>query len=215
MKFKRRWGLFVHVLIVFACLALFCFPYLGQTDIWLFLLFIGITHYIQDWAKIKFTSGSKYELLFFLLDQILHVLFISTIFLTDLQYTSAPNNSGSVLLSLYTNDPIVLYATAVIAASYMGHYMILLFKKDYLNKTEQVSPFEKRYGFLERILIVSTFFVETLWLLLIPVLLALRPLFARTMHNKLNISEHFASRTEIILSGAVAILTGLAFYMLI
>ena len=215
-KFKNTWGLFIHILIVVGCLAVFCLPYLDQLNVWLFLMFVGVSHYIQDWAKIKFTTRSKHGLLFFLLDQILHILFISALFLTDLKNIGTPlNKDGSVLLELYNNDPIILYVIVLISVSYMGHYIILLFKKDYLKIETGISVFEKRYGFMERIIIVSTFIAGQSWFVLIPLILALRPVLFKTLGDKLSVSDRFASWTEVILSGTTGILTGLIFCIFI
>lgn len=216
LKFKNASGLFLHVLIIFDCLALFCWPYLGRSDVWLFLIFVCITHYAQDWAKIKFTSQSKHGLFFFILDQVLHIAFISMIFLTDLRYMKAPwNESSTFLSSLYSNNVIALYVIGLIAVSYVVHFMILLVKEDYLKMKGMISVFEKRYGFLERIIIFSAVLLGRLWLIAVPVILALRPLLYKTAKGKLNVSSRFASWQEIVLSGAGGILTGLIFCMFI
>ncbi|HQP10745.1 MAG TPA: hypothetical protein PKV41_05110, partial [Candidatus Omnitrophota bacterium] len=73
-----------------------------------------------------------------------------------------------------------------------------------------VSLFEKRYGFLERILLLSAAIVGKNWLMSIPVVLMLRPLLFRTLRRHLEISDRFAFPTEIALSGSAVILTGLA-----
>ncbi len=206
----------LHVAIVFGCLALSCWPYLGQIHVWLLLAFIGITHYTQDWAKITFTSQSKHGLFFFILDQVLHILFISVIFLTNIRHVSAPfNEGGNALIGLYNNNFIILILIGAISASYMAHYMILLIKIDYLNMKGTVSTFEKRYGFLERIIIFFAIIAGQLWFISIPVILALRPTFYKAAKGKLNVSSRFASWQEIVLSGSGGVLTGLALYALI
>jgi hypothetical protein len=211
LKFKNRWGLLLHVLIVTGCLATFCWPYVHESTLWFFLAFIGTTHYVQDWAKIKFT-GIKHGFFFFLLDQALHILFISAVFLTNLQNVPAPfNENRNFLLNLYNNDVLALYIVALIIVSYMAHYLIILFKTDYLKINGAISSFEKRYGFMERIILLSASIVGNLWLIVIPLVLMLRPFLFRTLRHQLNISDRFASSAEIALSGAAVILTGLVF----
>jgi len=125
------------------------------------------------------------------------------------------NKTGNAFLELYNNNLLILYFTALIAVSYMAHYMILLFEADYLKIESAVSIFEKRYGFMERILIFCALIAGQLWLISIPLVLALRPLLFKTLKHKLDISDRFASFEEIVLSGSAGILIGLIFYIFI
>jgi len=214
LKVKGPKGLLLHVGIVMGCLLIFCGPYLDQPVTWLFLLFIGITHYIQDSAKIKFTSHSKNQLFFFCLDQIVHIAFIAMIFRISLRSIEPLDNpQNNLFLNLYNNNVIILYFITAIIASYAGHYMIILFKMDFLNINRPYSVFEKWYGFMERIFVVSVFFLGNPWLLLTPIILVIRPILYRVMMDRLNLSDQFSSKTEMILSGAIGISTGLIFYI--
>jgi len=214
LKIKSPKGLLLHVGIVVGCLMIFVGPYLDQPMTWLFLSYIGITHYIQDWAKIRFTSHSKHQLFFFCLDQIVHIAFIATVFLTKFQMIDLiANPHNHFFLDLYNNNTIILYFITAIVASYAGHYMIILFKKDFLNIVRPYSVFEKWYGFMERILIVSVFFLGNP--VLAPIILVSRPLLYRAQMDRLNLSDQFSSKTEIFLSGAIGITTGLIFYTVI
>ena len=216
MKFKKITGVVLHTLIIFACLILFSWPYLTRWNLWVFLTLIALTHFVQDWAKIKFTRQSKHSLFFFVLDQVLHVSLLATLFLTDLKNGQPPlNNNNNALIALYNSDFVCLYITAIIVSSYIGYFIILIFKRDYLKKENPDNSFERKYGFIERFSITSALLVEGLSPLLIPLILAVRPLLSRTMKEKLGLSSQFASWTEILLSGAFSILTGLIFYTFI
>jgi len=125
------------------------------------------------------------------------------------------NSDNSILIDLYNNDFACLYLTAVIISSYMGYFVILLFKKDFLKKESSGDAFEKIYGFIERFGITSFLLLEGLSPLLIPCVLAVRPLLFRMMKKKLGLSVQFASWTEIILSGAFGVLTGLIFRLFV
>jgi len=216
LKVKGPKGLLLHVGIILGCLLIFCSPYFDQPITWLFLSYIGITHYIQDWAKIRFTSQSKHQLFFFCLDQIVHIAFIATIFWTSLRAIDPLANPNNYLfLNLYNNNAIILYFIAAITASYAGHYMIILYKKDFLNIDRPYSVFEKWYGFMERIFVVSVFYLGDSWLILIPLILVIRPILYRVMMDRLNLSDQFSSKTEMILSGVVGISASLIFYIFI
>jgi len=214
LKVKGPKGLLLHVGIVIGCLLIFCGPYLDQPITWLFLLFIGITHYIQDWTKIKFTSNSKHQLFFFCLDQAAHIAFIAMIFWTSLRAIGPlANPNNHLFLDLYNNNAIILYFIIAITASYAGHYMIILFKSDFLNINRPYSVFEKWYGFMERIFVVSVFYLGNSWLMLIPIILVMRPILYRVMMDRLNLSDQFSSKIEMILSGVTSVSTGLIFYI--
>jgi hypothetical protein len=214
LKVKGPKGLLLHVGIVMGCLLMLCWPYLDQPITWLFLLFIGLTHYIQDWAKIRLTSHSKHQLFFFFFDQVVHIAFLATVFGTVLRTMGPWANPGRHLLQdLYNNNTIILYFITAFIASYAGHYSILLLKKDFFKSENSNSVFEKWYGFMERILIVSVIFPGIPWPVLIPVILAFRPILFKSMKTTLLLSDQFSSKTEIILSGVFATVTGIIFYI--
>jgi hypothetical protein len=216
LKVKSKLGLLLHVSIVVSCLIIFVGPYLDQIDIWLLILFLGTTHYIQDWAKIKFTGQSNKQLIPFCIDQIFHVAFISVVLFEGFRTLGPPPNPDQqLLLSLYSNDAVILYFITALIASYAGHYIILLYKLDYLNINSTPSVFEKWYGFMERILVISVFFLGHPWPALIPVILAVRPLLYRAMMDRLSLSDQFSSKADILLTGTFSIITGLILYTLI
>jgi hypothetical protein len=216
LKIKGPKGLLLHIGIVMGCLLVTALPFLNVLEMWLFILFVGVTHYIQDWAKIKFTSHSKHRLFFFCLDQILHIAFIAMLFFTDLRTLHPTNAPGHpLLLGLYNSNAIILYFIAALIASYAGHYIITFFKTDCLNIKHVCSIFEKWYGCVERILIVSMLFPGVPWPLLIPIIFVFRPLLHKALKDKVLLSDQFSSKTEILLSGSMGITTGLILYILL
>ncbi|MBN1869547.1 MAG: DUF3307 domain-containing protein [Candidatus Omnitrophica bacterium] len=212
LKNKHISGVFLHSLIIYCCLLAFSWPYLGQISLWILVTPIASLHFIQDWAKIRFTKDSKHNLFFFILDQILHVSLLAALFLTNLRTSVPPlNSNNNMFIALYNNDFIVLYLAAVIISSYMGYFVIVLFKNEYLHQESHYTYFEKNYGFAERFMITSILLIEALSLFLIPFVLALRPLLFRIMKRKWNLSVQFVSLREMILSGAYGALIGLIF----
>ncbi|MCK5083543.1 MAG: hypothetical protein KAR31_11600, partial [Candidatus Omnitrophica bacterium] len=139
-------------------------------------------------------------------------LLLAILFLTDLKNVTLPhNNKKNVFITLYNSNFICLYLTAVIISSYMGYYILVLFKKDFLKIERPIVSFERRYGFFERFIITSALLTEYLSPLLILFTLTLRPILFRTMRKKLGLSAEFASWTEIVLSGVYSVLIGLIF----
>lgn len=214
LKFKGLKSGIPHILLVLCCLIILSWPYLYLPSVWLFFLFIGITHLFQDWAKIKLSKTSKHNLLFYILDQALHVIFISVAFLPSFKYLHPPQPTTNII-ALYNNDKFLLLLILVLLVSYNGHYMIIFFKKDYLNATNPYSTFEKWHGMIERTIIVSLFLLGGPWFMAIPVILYLRLLFFYLGKNKLSVSKQFVSVTEITLSGIVGAVIGIIAYAVI
>ena len=212
LKFRHIIGVFLHTLIIYACLLSFSWPYLNQGLLWVFLTAVAVLHFIQDWAKIKFTTDTEHNFFFFVLDQILHVSLLAAVFLTPLKNNPPPlNETNNALISLYNNDFLLIFITAAIISCYMGYFVIPLFKQDYLKKESSYTSFEKKYGFMERFLLTSILLFKS-WLpfWILPVLI-MRPLLAKLIKKEKIISPEFASGTEIILSASYSILIGLLF----
>jgi hypothetical protein len=212
LKFKHISGVVLHTLIIYCCLITFSWPYLDQGLLWAFLTGIALLHFVQDWAKIRFTKNSEHNLFFFVLDQILHVSLLAVMFLTPLRNNPAPlNKHHNILISLYNNNFLLIFITAAIISSYMGYFVIPLFKQDYLKMKSSYTAFERNYGFIERFLLTSILLFKS-WLpfWILPILV-LRPLFAKIIKKEEMISSEFASGTEIILSASYSILIGLLF----
>jgi len=214
LKVKGSKGLLLHVGIVMGCLLIVCGPYLDQPITWLLLLFIGVTHYVQDGTKIKLTGHSRHQLFFFSLDQVLHIAFIAIVFCTSLgSHGPLPNPNNNLFLKLYNSNAIILYYISAIIASYAGHYIIILIKKDFFNIDSSYSVFEKWYGFVERIFIVSVIFPGILWPVWVPAILIIRPILNKSMKKTLNLSDQFSSMREIFLSGTLSTVIGFIYYM--
>ena len=118
-------------------------------------------------------------------------------------------------MNLYSSDPVILYFITALMASYGGHYIIVLVKQDYLQMKSSNSLFEKLLGFMERILVISTFFIGMPQPVLIPLIFIIRPYLYKVSKSTLNLSSQFSSYREILFSGALSIAMGLVFYMLI
>ena len=155
LKHEGILGVFLYSFILFASCALLSWPYLYIPTIWIFLLFIFITHLIQDTLKIKYSppSCSFWPYVF---DQLFHVGIISLIFFTPLANLKEPVLKTNFFTQLYLNDFFVLYCIVLIIATYNGYYLIRCFHDSFLDRARYNST-EKWYGMLERATIVSIF----------------------------------------------------------
>ncbi len=216
LKFRGLAGVIPHTLIVTSCFIAFSWPYLNQPLLWGFILFLGITHLIQDWLKVKIgviKPGNYFW--FYLLDQILHIGAISLVFKTNLSNLPPPEANGNILIALYNNDTLILYLIALIVATYNGLYMITNFKKTFLNTNGMYQPFDKWFGIIERAIITSLFFAGPKFLFFLPLALLLRPLACHTICKKIQPEERFKDTAEVLYSWAIAIITGAVFYFIL
>jgi len=191
-------------------------PYLHLPAMWGFLLFVGITHYLQDWAKIRFTKNAERTLLFYLLDQCLHAFVISLVLFTGLVNLNPPLVQNG-FMNIYNNNTIMLYFVAVLFASYNGQFMILLFKQDYCNIQTNYTDFEKWYGMIERTIIVTLFLTKvsivsavlsTLFIVIF------RLILRRIFRFNIQVSDQFDSKLEMFLTGLIGLTVGIIFSLL-
>jgi len=214
-KFKGLKGVIPHAAIIAACFIVFSWPYLKIPALWVFILFIFVTHLLQDWIKANHIKR-KGDFSTYVLDQILHIAAIAVVFLTRLKTLQPPGEGSSFILLFYNNDLAMIYSIAVIAATYNGHYLISNFKKTFMTSKpiREYPAFEKWYGITERAGIVSVFFLGGAYFYLLPFIILLRhPVYNLTKEN-FNADIRFKSITETALSATVAVLTGIFLFII-
>jgi len=213
LKHKGLWGIVPHALIVTVCGILFSWPYLHIPLMWYFIIFIGVTHLIQDSIKLNF-GNPKSSFWTYSLDQLSHVGLIALVFLTDLKNLAPPTESANLLIRLYSNDKLVVYVIALILATYNGFYLIKNFKMTFLDKADRENSFEKLYGMGERAVIVSAFLGGGPFYFLLPIIALIRPIFFFVGLKVFRLHKEFISLTEIILTWTIGILAGLLLHLL-
>jgi len=214
LKLRGLRGLLPHILLIFLSFLITCWPYLHIKGLWLFLGFVVLTHLIQDWTKIKI-SKNKHTFYFYLLDQILHIAILSLVFFTSLKNISPVMEPRNIITDLYNNNTFILYLISIIFATYNGFFMIFLFKKNFLKIPSSYSKKEKWFGFLERAAIVSIFYLGKFFLFYILIILMVRPFIYIIGKKQFLIKDQFISLPDILLSGTIAIMTGVILLILI
>jgi len=204
---KGPLGALPHSLLIFVSLILFSWPYLDLPDMWIFLVFIAGTHLLQDSMKVGL-GKIKYGLWLYVLDQVLHVITISCLFLTCLKFMPPPGAGGNPLIAAYNNDALVIYAIMLIIATYNGYYLIRNFKNTFFGSAGTCGTFEKWYGMAERGIIVTLFFFGGYYLFLIPAFLACRLPVFRLCKTRCAICDHFTYPSEITFSLVLGVICG-------
>ncbi|MCM8826027.1 MAG: DUF3307 domain-containing protein [Candidatus Omnitrophica bacterium] len=209
LKQKGLIGIIPHVTIIMLCYIVLSLPYLNLPGLWGFIFFLTITHLFQDSIKLSY-KGTKFGFIFYILDQIFHLGFISIVLLTNLRNIAPLNNhQGNIIISFYNNNLIITYLIFIILATYNGHFMIRNIKTTIIKKFTPYTPFEKWYGILERAGLVSIFLLDKYLFLYISSILILRPIVFIIGRKKLSLTEEFISGLETILSWGIGIVNGL------
>ena len=212
LKHRGLAGGLPHALLIAASYIAVSWPYLALPQIWLFILFLGVTHLLQDSLKVGFAGFAKYSFWLYLADQFSHIALVSTVFLTDLRNLAPPIPVNS-LVFLYNHNSAILNLIALIAATYNGFYLIRSFKITFSVHAAKYSPFEKWYEILERALIVTVFALPQQYLLLIPLALMRFAVFP-LVKNKNLLPADFLKPREILLSWIIAVTVGIIFLWL-
>lgn len=218
LKHSGLKGTTPHVLIIMICMLAISWPYLNLPLLWIFIFFVGITHLFQDWLKVTFVNNyikAHDNFWFYVLDQIIHFVILSLIFLTSLKNVEPPASQSFFFTYIYNNDRLILYFIALILATYNGRYMTLTFHKTFLKKQYVCIPFETWYCIFERALIVTLFFFRGFLFLLVPVVLLARPLLVKWGVKKETISPQFLSCADRMVSTAIAVAVGILLYVLL
>lgn len=213
LKHEGLKGILPHALVILLCCATLSWPYLHLPQVWIFIVFVSVLHLFQDSLKLSY-SVLKHSLWTYLLDQLFHVATISLIFFTGLKDIAAPAENNNILIALYNNDLLIIYVIALILATYNGYFLIRSFRNTFCGCAGKYSLFEKWFGMAERALIVTFFIIQGKWFILLPAVLLLRPMVFSIFGRVLSLEKSFTCLQDILLSWSVAMLTGLALFLL-
>ncbi len=164
-------------------------------------------HPFQD--SFKLSTDLKYSFWTYLLDQVTHIALIACIvFLSGIKNLPPPKESSNLLITIYNSDTVIIYLIAMIFATYNGYFLIRCFKASFLGDPGKYNIFEKWYGMLERLLIVTAFFYGRFLLFLIPFILLARPLVSLLDKGERFINKEFVSFQEMALNWIISVVTG-------
>lgn len=187
LKTKYPWGSFLHSGIFVSLGALWLWPVWNRPDFWLFLLFLFISHGLQDLLKIIYNQEHRHDTIWlFLLDQVLHIAFISTVFLLPvslLKYTV----DQSAWLYWYSQDKPIIFLTFLVGIGFGGSILIPYVEKlvKRLPRVE-IPPKYKYYGVLERMLVVTLVSAPGYWYIFTPVVFLVR-FFSRETYSTVSV----------------------------
>ena len=193
-KWKREdiSGVFFHVLIFLFFAVVINYQYLPQKNFAVALMVIAMLHVVEDkWRAYNIVKyNSPDDIVFFLWDQFVHILFI---------FVLVPEDPIGAITEKW-----VVLAIIFIAASNFSTILIYFVKKLFYSDACVITQ-EKYHGIIERVLIVVCFVITGKWYWIVlssVVLLVLIERFSmKKINNKLDFSIH-----NILTSNVMAII---------
>ena len=162
LKLRSQLGHFAHVLIHFCTCLLLVFPDLDKPFIWIFVGIISLIHFFQD--GLKYSLQEKHPRAafpIFILDQILHILFLAGILLFPVSKLKAGFPDMPVLNVLYLEENWTKLAIVLLVTTLGGSYLLHNFRRGYFPSSSRpehgITTFEILHGGLERTLITAIF----------------------------------------------------------
>jgi len=174
LKIRSFLGQLSHALIQGLVSLLVLYPYLNVLQIWLFVAGLVLVHLAQDLIKYSATKKTpKNTFVYFMADQLCHVLVISTILLFPVSYEVRGFPDFPFLDTLYRTNTWTLGLIFFITLTFAGSYTLNAFAKSYLKGRSPlylISSPEMVHAILERSLVAWILLSNApIWgLLLIP-----------------------------------------------
>ncbi|MFH1772135.1 MAG: DUF3307 domain-containing protein [Candidatus Omnitrophota bacterium] len=165
-------GARIHYFIIFATLTFFSMPYLKYPAIWLVIMIASFTHIVQDEIKLRYITSKKLNCFVFILDQIIHIVFLAPIFIFPFAEDSL--HATNIFIVIYNNDSLIIFCIGYIVAIFMGAYLWEALKISYFKNQVLSNPAFIKYGMFERF-VITTAFVNNIYIffLVFPILFRL------------------------------------------
>ncbi|HNX68694.1 MAG TPA: DUF3307 domain-containing protein [Candidatus Omnitrophota bacterium] len=159
LKVRSLWGHILHVVIHGIVSIVMVYPYLDQLFMGCFLGGLVLLHLLQDFVKYTLTKKiPKNTFLYFIGDQFVHLIVISTILLFPISNEIRGFPVAGILNRVYLDYPLTLFFIFSILLTFAGNYTFHAFYKSYVENSRPLcwitSP-EIAYAILERGVIAS------------------------------------------------------------
>ncbi len=160
LKVKSQAGHWLHVAMHFGLTLLIVLPYLQFSFMWFFVAAVTLIHYGQDRIKYGLMENPRHLFPYFVLDQIFHFLFLTSILLFPVSRLEIGFPQHPALDFYYRNQHVTLLLILIFATTFGGAYLIHNFRKSYIPDTRPdhgISSFEMTHALIERLTITGLF----------------------------------------------------------
>ena len=195
LKVRSIIGHVLHVAIHALVSLALVHPYLQYPWMWLFIFLVTGIHFVQDRIKYRLQQNRKIMFLCFVVDQIIHALFLGTILFFPLSRQKLGFVNFPRWDAFYQNDGITAFLITFILATFVGSYLFHAFRRSYVPGTREdhaITAFEMSYGIFERTAILVIFISPTnIFLILASPLVGCLRLFSKTLADRLDFAMSF------------------------
>lgn len=211
LKVKRKLGVLLHCAIFGVISALLLCPYVFYIWMWLVIIILIGSHFIIDYTRVVFTKKTNIDNLWmFLLDQFLHII---VVWLISLWIPSLPSPSVELpetIQNVLNNKVILLTLSGFITAGFFSaiviHYLKKMLVKGYTNQALST----KRYGIIERSLIMALILLPGLFFLFIPAVMVTRMAISRVKEEEYGLLD---SIVNIAITVSLGLILKISFWM--
>lgn len=157
LKVRSFLGQLLHVLIHGLIALAFLYPYLNEPVVWAFVAGMLALHLAQDSTKYSVTKKTPANtFVYFMIDQMGHVLVISTILLFPISREVRGFPDAALLDFLYRQDLWTIRAIFFILLTFGGSYTLNAFAKNYFKDCPplfMITSTEMLHAIVERTLV--------------------------------------------------------------
>lgn len=160
LKVKSLWGHLYHVLTHAVAYVFLCYPYFKDYPfLWIFIFVICTIHFGQD--VLKYTLVKKHPqfgFLLFMLDQLFHLVFLSSIFLFSVHNELPQITVDNTWSKIYLNSDYTLFAMAFILTTFATSYLLFSFRINFIKNSRPlhfITSFEMYHAIFERGIITT------------------------------------------------------------
>ncbi len=204
LKVKSKWGVLLHGAIVGVVAILFLLPYIFCIWMWVAIIILIASHFLIDYARVIFARKTNLDNLWiFLLDQFCHIGVIWLISLLIISISAPLLEIPEFVRSVLYDKVIILTVSGFIAAGYLGailiHYLKKMFVKAYMSQALST----KRYGIIERLLVMALILMPGLFFLFIPTVLITRMAISRVKEEEYSLFDSIVSLSIAVIFGLI------------
>ena len=146
--------LYIHIVLH----TVLAFVFLWDRNLWWISLIIGITHFLIDWAKLKFQS-SKTKRTWFFIDQIAHVIVIGVLSVFYFPYLKWDDLFNQDYLKLLTAFVFLTVPSSIFIKTIISIWTPITIEHSKI-QTESFVNAGKYIGILERLLVFVFILVD-------------------------------------------------------
>jgi len=204
LKVKSKWGMLLHSAMIGIIAVVFLLPYIFSIWMWTGIIILIGFHFIIDYTRVIFTRKTNLDNLgMFLLDQFLHLMVICLITLILILIPAHKIELDKSISGVLENKVLILTVSGFLAAGYFGAILIHYLKKMFMKSYTSQALSTKRYGIIERLVVMALILMPGLLFLFIPTVLITRMAISKVKEEEYGLFDTIVSTTIAVIFGLI------------